>query len=365
MKHNDTLAPLSEVQTMKMIFFNVAWMDHYCGITEADEPLDGGTWEKKNEVCNFANVGGICYGFVQPPGGNAIAIDRIEGTLNTEIEEGVTVVWTARSRSGGTVIVGFYLNAIVYRHRQRVENSELHSAYGISDYFAKCDVNDAILVPLGKRRHRIPRPKGGGGMGQSLVWYADKDVGAIEKQKVSLLLSELLEEKNSRDQDERIVKNELATVGTFDGAYREIEEDVSEILNSPLSDTEKATLIRARLGQAKFRKSLLALWRNRCAVSGCSIPVMLRASHIKPWRECSNSEERRDADNGLLLSANLDALFDEGLIGFDSQGKMIVSEKISALDAQLLGLGQGLTKCPNDGQAKYLAFHRELHGLQI
>jgi putative restriction endonuclease len=39
---------------------------------------------------------------------------------------------------------------------------------------------------------------------------------------------------------------------------------------------------------------------------------MLRASHIKPWSDCSN-RERLDPLNGLLLVAHIDALFDNGL----------------------------------------------------
>lgn len=40
------------------------------------------------------------------------------------------------------------------------------------------------------------------------------------------------------------------------------------------------------------------------------------ASHIKPWRKCSN-KERLDPQNGLLLTARINALFDCGLISND------------------------------------------------
>lgn len=54
------------------------------------------------------------------------------------------------------------------------------------------------------------------------------------------------------------------------------------------------------------------------------MPQVLRASHAKPWRHCSDSE-RLDPDNGLPLVATLDALFDAGLITFDAGGCMEIS----------------------------------------
>ena len=41
---------------MTMIFFNIAWMKNYNGETDVDKPKDGGIWDEKNEVCNFANI---------------------------------------------------------------------------------------------------------------------------------------------------------------------------------------------------------------------------------------------------------------------------------------------------------------------
>ncbi|WP_245431366.1 HNH endonuclease signature motif containing protein, partial [Rhodoplanes roseus] len=42
-------------------------------------------------------------------------------------------------------------------------------------------------------------------------------------------------------------------------------------------------------------------------MTGCEVEDVLRASHIKPWRDASD-QERLDPRNGLLLSATLDAL---------------------------------------------------------
>jgi hypothetical protein len=53
-------------------------------------------------------------------------------------------------------------------------------------------------------------------------------------------------------------------------------------------------------------------------------PVHLVASHCKPWRDATN-EERLDGENGLLLTPSIDHLFDRGFIGFEDNGRLIIS----------------------------------------
>jgi hypothetical protein len=63
--------------------------------------------------------------------------------------------------------------------------------------------------------------------------------------------------------------------------------------------TERDAIVKSRVGQGRYRKELLAMWKS-CAVTGLDIPELLRASHIKPWSDC-NDRERVEAYNGLLL----------------------------------------------------------------
>ena len=79
--------------------------------------------------------------------------------------------------------------------------------------------------------------------------------------------------------------------------------------------TQRIQQILARVGQGVYRENLEKLWNSACAVTGCQIREVLRASHAKPWKDCKD-EERLAGHNGLLLSANYDALFDKGLISF-------------------------------------------------
>lgn len=135
-------------------------------------------------------------------------------------------------------------------------------------------------------------------------------------------------------------------------------EDLTEIKTSNRDATTKAVLASARLGQGKFRADVLCLWNHRCAVSGSSTLEVIRASHIRPWRD-STDEQRLDPHNGLPLIASLDALFDSGLISFDASGKLIVSSQLNSAERQILGIGrQSLAKKPSARTRQYLAHHR-------
>lgn len=98
------------------------------------------------------------------------------------------------------------------------------------------------------------------------------------------------------------------------------------------------------------------MWGGACAVTGLECDEVLRASHIKPWSH-STGKERLDSHNGLLLSANLDALFDEGLITFDDSGQMQISPRLDAKNFGALGIPRPLRFIP-DGLADYLKYHR-------
>jgi hypothetical protein len=58
-----------------------------------------------------------------------------------------------------------------------------------------------------------------------------------------------------------------------------------------LTPTSRETTADARIGQDAFRDQLLRYWKT-CAVTGIESALLLRASHIKPWREASDDERR-------------------------------------------------------------------------
>lgn len=126
-----------------------------------------------------------------------------------------------------------------------------------------------------------------------------------------------------------------------------------------LSATERESVVRQRVGQELFREGLLALWAGRCAVTGLDEPVLLRASHAKPWKD-ANDAERLDVYNGLLLAAHLDAAFDKGLITVDEKGIVVPSPTLSQLSLQILGLTSDRSIVHLRSQHHpYMRWHRE------
>jgi putative restriction endonuclease len=125
--------------------------------------------------------------------------------------------------------------------------------------------------------------------------------------------------------------------------------------------TEIERLVVQRVGQDVFRDGLMEYWQGRCAITGLGVAAVLRASHIKAWADCTSDAERLDVHNGLLLAANLDALFDKHLISVGDDGVVLVAPGIAAADRALLGL-TGVMKVSGlaHGHRGYLAGHRAI-----
>src|SRR5258707_11719500 len=88
----------------------------------------------------------------------------------------------------------------------------------------------------------------------------------------------------------------------------------------------------------------------------------LRAGHCKPW-QVSNNEERLNGENGLLLTPSIDHLFDRGFIGFEGDGRLIISPV--AHRPSLLKMGIEVSGEVNvgqftAGQRHFLEYHRDL-----
>ena len=130
---------------------------------------------------------------------------------------------------------------------------------------------------------------------------------------------------------------------------------------SRLSETERESIVKSRLGQGVFRQSLVDYWQG-CAVTDCTFIKLLKASHIKPWR-ISNNTERLDKFNGLLLAPNLDAAFDLGYISFDPKGNIIISKDMDSIAAYSLKITPKLKikkKLLSESHQMYLEQHRNL-----
>jgi len=148
-------------------------------------------------------------------------------------------------------------------------------------------------------------------------------------------------------------------LATFDEA-----EYTGAIADQPpamaLEGTVGLALVAVRKKQTLFRRRLISL-EKECRITGVRDLRFLRASHIKPWSDCETGLERTDGNNGLLLSAQADHLFDKGWISFSDAGELIRSDElpIEVVDRISLDLRSGRA-CGEvrEQQRGYLEFHR-------
>lgn len=125
--------------------------------------------------------------------------------------------------------------------------------------------------------------------------------------------------------------------------------------------TEKQALTKMRIGQNTYRNGLMEKYDGRCIVTGIHHPKLLIASHIKPWSVCENNE-RVDVENGLLLSANMDKLFDCGLITFHDNGKLYISSFVGQSNATKLQITNDtvVDLKASHRLCEYLQYHRDV-----
>lgn len=337
----------------RLVFFNIGWMSWYKGLDkQADKIVGGGKHVDLNgtghEVCNFlACKDGYVYGHVESISGKIdrqIIVENMGGDKKDCSLTGITLVWTAtHPTEGGRRIVGWYRNAKIFRMRQQFSKlpSRQHRADDLDSYRVLALAEDAHLLDVDLRELRMPRGKGW--MGET-PWWSPDDNSAEEVQKYLESVREL-------------ISSEQALTGDAQ------QKDIEDINKKDIPKTSKKALIDARLGQGRFRKDLLGRWGRKCAVTGCGVSEVLRASHIKAWRKCGD-KERLDPNNGLLLAAHIDALFDKGLVSFSDNGTMLIANQISRKERETLGLPSSLKKKPIEGERSFLAYHRKEYGFK-
>lgn len=220
---------------MKVLFCNIGWMKYYNG-TDDDSIERGGKYNQHStghEVCNFSNNAGTLYGHVQPTG--QIKIEKLGAAKEDDFVSGVTVVWTAGPKNGGTVVIGWYKDATVFRHAQKlVKPSAIQKNSGVSTFRIKASADKAVLLPIEQRELIIPRGVKGG-IGQSNVWYADKaESQEIVNRVVSLVNEGAVSSLPDVDQDQ----------STFEGNPRFVAHLRRE-RNSAIVKAKKAEILRA------------------------------------------------------------------------------------------------------------------------
>lgn len=115
---------------------------------------------------------------------------------------------------------------------------------------------------------------------------------------------------------------------------------------------------KKRDGQIKYRQDLFSQF-GYCPFSKIDDAKLLIASHIKPWAVC-NKAERIDVHNGLMLSPLYDRLFDKGLISFDDDGVIMISNWLSPANQERIDFNYQINDLHLNPQRRaYLQYHRQ------
>lgn len=144
-----------------------------------------------------------------------------------------------------------------------------------------------------------------------------------------------------------------------EGARQYIESQLSNRFPDEefVGETSGIRETSVRLTQEKFRQRLFVR-QHQCLICGIVNESLLVASHIKPWAE-SNDEERMDPNNGIILCALHDRLFDRHFISFDSDGNLKISRTLTTQDAMRCGLIDGRHYQGLVAHQEYLNYHRD------
>lgn len=100
-----------------------------------------------------------------------------------------------------------------------------------------------------------------------------------------------------------------------------------------------------------YRKDGLA-----CAVTGSTLFV--GKAHLKPLPTCT-AAQRKDPSNQIALTSQLHALLDLGLLTFEDDGRILLSEKLGAKERQQFQFPAMIRDMHNAPAPRYLRYHRE------
>ena len=91
----------------------------------------------------------------------------------------------------------------------------------------------------------------------------------------------------------------------------------------PREGKVKEQLVKTRVNQAFFRKSILASYNYTCCITGIHQNELLIASHIKPWG--IDEKNRLNPRNGIAINALHDRAFETGLITITEDYRLRIS----------------------------------------
>lgn len=85
--------------------------------------------------------------------------------------------------------------------------------------------------------------------------------------------------------------------------------------SAPTTGVPSVSVRQNRIAAAQFQITIERVYRYRCALTNCPVPIALEAAHIDPY----TGPESNRRSNGILLRRDLHALFDRGQLAFQPE----------------------------------------------
>lgn len=323
---------------MKVIFFNIGWMHFYNGMSsKLNDQISGSSkYLKKHgwghEIFNFKEYSKRYYGFVEA---RSIKIEKLGASREDDKIDNITVVWTAPHPGGGTYIIGWYINATVYRNYQKLpkELNRFYKNKGVSLYYASCDENNAKLLSVDERVIMVHRSQKGW-MGQSPVWYANNNPDFVErvityiKTGVDPFASSSIPSGNSlprQNNPQKKAKVEKVAIEVVTKYYRNYDYDVISV--------EKDNVgwdLEASRGKLSLKIEVKGLSGSECCIQLTPNEYRALMNHRTVYRLCIVNE--------CLTSTPVLKIFsysDEKLSWVDQDGRELNIEELTGAKAYI------------------------------
>ena len=129
--------------------------------------------------------------------------------------------------------------------------------------------------------------------------------------------------------------------------------------STPIGGGHRSAVVRARLGQGRFRDRLFERFGSSCIFTGPAPRRVLQAAHLYRYSDLGKHEE----DGGLLMRADLHLLFDQGLISVDPVSLCVrLDPSIIEYSVYRELHGRKLQGAVTSGTRNWLRLHWEQHG---
>ncbi|MGM0437835.1 MAG: hypothetical protein ACQEQD_06155 [Bacillota bacterium] len=181
-----------------LMFVRTAYMSEYKGITKNDKPYSGSSYLEDsqliNEANNFKAYQNICYGFFMIQGN--LNLKRLGGSPEDDFVDDILVIIVASSPKKGSVIIGWYDHARVYKKPQKLPEELQKKRRKL--YNMKAETKDCFLVPERERIKLFP-DNFSTKMRRNFNWYAEEE----EDQRIVKRTINFIESKTIKNTDSK------------------------------------------------------------------------------------------------------------------------------------------------------------------